>query len=207
MNQSPLLAESEAELAELYDRISDKYFVFDSQGKFLGCKSLEFTLDTVEPLSSFTIQVNPTCGDIFTFIRKYRDHYQWFTGTSVERITTEDRTQSSFKYVWLLLDSLIEDAARQYKRLFSFNSLFGMYEIFEVCNNTTALEVVHSNTLDNYSLSFLLNMSDLPLLDCFLNQPPVTFNPDTLYLFPSSFTHKLTFKEPKESFVLCGGFA
>ena len=207
MSQSPPTVESENKLVEKYEVITEKYFIFDSFNNHIGFKSVEFEAGLIEPKSFFTGEIKPDCLELFNFLQEYKEHYMWCQGSAIEQITEVDRKESRYKHMWLLLDNLVEDSARQYQRLFGLNFLFGMYEVFDVCCDASALQAICWDNLENYKISFLLNLGKKPLLNCFINQPEICLKPNCLYLFPSSFTHQLHLDSTEEIFAIFGGFA
>jgi hypothetical protein len=208
MNLSPLSAESEDNLKTLYRSIESKYLIFNSINSFLGLKSLNLNSEIIEPKSSYILEVEFGCMSIIEFIKAYSEHYMWFKSSPIERITLGDRTESAYCKVWALLDNFFEDAARQYQRLFNLNSLFGMFEVIDVCSNSLGLSSVLSDTLENYKIVCLANFSSSSITNCFVSYPEIELKPNFVYLFPSSFTHKINFSASEDNlFVFVGGFA
>lgn len=208
MSLSPLSAESEDNLKTLYRRLSDKHFILSQADNFLGYKSLNLNPCTLEPRSSCILEIEFECTEIIQFLQAYKEHYMWFQGSPVERITQLDKVESFYNKLWVLLDNFFEDAARQYQRLFNLSSLFGMFEVIDVCSNNSSLNHVLLDNLENYKIVCLANLGGKSLQNCFINYPNVELKPNFVYLFPSSFTHKLDLSSSEDNlFVFVGGFA
>jgi hypothetical protein len=208
MNLSPLSAESESNLEFLYCSVKDKYFIFNTDNNFLGLKSLELNPRIVEPSSSHILEIEFNHIDIINFIKAYRDHYMWFHSSPVERITHKDKIESTYSPLWTLLDNFFEDAGRQYQRLFNLTALFGMFEVFDVCSDSSSLNRLLSDTLEVYNIVCLANFSSNSIKNFFISYPQVEFKPNFVYLFPSYFTHKVNLSPTDEDlFVFVGGLA
>ena len=208
MSQTPLSVESEAKLQDLYAKIVEQYFVQDKRENFIGFKSLEVSPSVLSPRSSCILEVELKCAEILDFLHKYKDHFMWFKGSSKERITAEDRHQSKYRPLWLLLDNFMEDSARQYQRLFNVDALFGMFEEFDVCSTGASLRSSFCSSVDNYKIACVINFGTKPLQALFINYPELEIKSNCLYLFPSSFTHSFTYDFADEDLLIfLGGFA
>lgn len=208
MSLSPLSAESEDNLRALYSSVEGQYFLVNSNNDFLGSKSLNLIPRIVEPTSSYVLEVELDAPPVVEFIKAYKDHYMWFSGSPVERITHGDKAESVYSKLWTLLDNFYEDAARQYQRLFNLGSLFGMFEVFDICSTNASLNNILLSTRENYKLVCLANFSSTPIKNCFINYPEIEFKSNFVYLFPSSFTHKVNLPISEDNLlVFVGGFA
>ena len=207
MSQSPPTTPCTNKLNDIYKDVCDLYSLQDKNNRYIGLKNLNYEINYSSTSFPYLLEFNILCATFTSFFNEYRTHNMWFTDSEHERVTVEDKNSSLYFKSWFILDNFFEDAIRAYQRIFSVDSLFGLFEIFDACSTTNSLSLVHNSMYSNYKVCCLLNLGNNSLHNCFINHSNVELKPNCLYLFPSFFTHKLNFDESEECFVFLAGAA
>ena len=207
MSQSRLLTESQTDLSDILLEIKESYFLKDSNGNIFGHKSIDFSEQHNTESSNFIFEAKLADKNFTNFLHLYTEFYNIFGDKNHEVVNQEDRNNSEYRFAWALISEFFEDVVRKYERTFHVAELFGVYERYDLCNTTDALHFVQQASHENNKVTFLWNLGDKPLVNCFPNQPSISLEPSSLYLFPCCFSHKLSFKKSEECLVLMGGAA